>query len=102
MVPLPLHEPLFMPPTTTDLIVFPTDQRTPLDFGTDLKDIYFPKLSLGKKKPRELRWITTFLTSEPTKDTVPKCSEWEARALFYVAIDMLTHNDTIRHSGFEG
>ncbi len=43
-----------------------------------------------------------FLISDPTEDTVPKYSKWEARASLYVTIDILTHNDSIRHTRFEG
>ena len=35
-------------------------------------------------------------------DCAPKYAVWEACASFFVAINILTHNDGIRHSGFEG
>ena len=41
-------------------------------------------------------------TSEPTEETTPRYSDWEACASLYLAVDILTHHDGIRHSGFEG
>ena len=52
-------------------------------------------------RPREFMWITTYLTAEPTEETVRRYSEWEASASLYVAIDIVTHHNGIRHSGFE-
>jgi hypothetical protein len=49
-----------------------------------------------------LRQITTCLTYEPKEDSPPKYADWEACASFFVAIDILTHTDGIRHSGLEG
>jgi len=46
--------------------------------------------------------VTTGLTSGPTEDSTPKYADWEACATVFVAIDILTHIDGIRHSGFEG
>ena len=46
--------------------------------------------------------MTTCLTSEPTEDSAPKYADWWACAPLFVAIDILTHADGIRHSGFEG
>ncbi len=45
--------------------------------------------------------MTTCITSEPTEDTAPKYADSEACASLFVAIDILTHIDGIRHSGFE-
>jgi len=56
----------------------------------------------GGKKPNEFRWVTTFLTADPTEDTTPRYFDWEACASLYVAVDILTHHDGIRHSGLKG
>ena len=37
-----------------------------------------------------------------SEDTSPRYSDWEACATLYVAVDVLTHHDGIRHSGPEG
>jgi hypothetical protein len=63
-----------------------------------------PSIPPPGRRPRELRWITTYLTAEPTEDTedtVWRYSEWEASSSLYIAIEIVTHNDGIRHSGFE-
>jgi len=52
-------------------------------------------------KNRELRWVTTCLTSAPTEESAPRYADLESCVIF-VAIDILTHNDDIRHSGFKG
>ncbi len=58
---------------------------------------------VGGKKPKELRWVATCLTSDPTEDTTPKYSDWESCASLYVAVDILIHHDDgIRHLGLEG
>jgi len=36
------------------------------------------------------------------EDSAPKYADWEACVPLFVAIDILTHNDKIRHSGIEG
>ena len=46
--------------------------------------------------------MTTCLTSEPTEDSASKYANWEVCASLFVAIDILTHADGIRHFGFEG
>ena len=51
---------------------------------------------------KELRWVTTCLTSDPTEDSAPKYAVWEACASLFAVIAILTHNDGIRHFGFEG
>ena len=79
----------------------PRDQRTPGEVATYLKGRFRPKPQQGKR-PKELRWMTTCLTSEPIEDSAPKYADWEACASLFVAIDILTHADGIRHSGFEG
>ena len=50
----------------------------------------------------EVRWITTCLTDEPTEESAPKVADWEGYCTLHVAIDVLTHGNGIRHSGFEG
>ena len=79
----------------------PRDQRTPEEVATYLKGRFRPKPQHGKRA-KELRWVTTCLASEPTEDSAPKYADWEACASLFVAIDILTHVDGIRHSGFEG
>ena len=65
------------------------------------KGRFRPKPRQGKKA-KELRWLTTCLASKPTEDSAPKYADWEACASVFVAIDILTHIDGIRHSGLEG
>ena len=72
----------------------PRDQRTPEEVATYLKDRFRPKPQQGKRA-KELRWVTTCITSEPTKDSAPKYAGWEAYASLFVAIDILTHADGI-------
>jgi hypothetical protein len=66
-----------------------------------LKSRFRSSASLGKKT-KELRWVTTCLTTEPTKASAPKYADGEACASVFVAVDILTHHDGIRHSGLEG
>ena len=42
------------------------------------------------------------MTFDPAEDSASRYSDWEAGASLYVAVDILTHNDGIRHFGFEG
>jgi len=70
---LPWYEPLFLPTTSSDVIETPRERRTPGEVATHLKGRYKPSPAQGKQ-PRELRWITTYLTAEPTKETVRMCS----------------------------
>jgi hypothetical protein len=79
----------------------PRDQRTPGEVASYLKGRFFLKHQHGIKA-KELRWVTTCLTSEPTEDSAPKYADWEACASLFVAIDILTHSDGVCHSGFEG
>ena len=97
----PWQEPPFLAPSTSDVMETPRDQRTPEEVATYLKGRFRPKPQQGKRA-KELRWVTTCLTSEPTEDSAPKYADWEACASLFVAIDILTHTDNIRHSGFEG
>ena len=77
------------------------DQRTPGEVADLLIARFRPALISGKK-PKKMRWIFTCLTSQPTEETTPKYSDREACASLHVAVDILTHHDGIRHSGFEG
>jgi len=79
----------------------PRDQRTPGEVATYLKGCFRPKPHQGKTS-KELRWVTACLTSKPTEDFASKYADWEARASLFVAINILTHIDGIRHPGFEG
>ena len=97
----PWHEPPFQAPSASDAMDIPRDQRTPAEVATYLRSRFCPKPHHGKNA-KELRWVTTYLLSEPTDDTAPKYTDWAACASLFVAIDILTHNDGIRKSGFEG
>ncbi len=63
-----------------------------------------PLLSCSQrgKKQKEMRWVTTCLISDSTEATTPQYSDWEACASLYVAVDILTHHDSVRNSGLEG
>jgi hypothetical protein len=97
----PWHEPPFLAPSASDIMDTPRDQRTPGEVATYLKGRFRSRPQQGKR-PKELRWVTTCLTSEPTEDSAPKYAEWEAYASLFVAIDILTYADSIQHPGFEG
>ncbi len=97
---LPWYAPPFLPPTSSAVLEAPRERRTPGEVTTYLKGRCKLNPAQGKP-PRELKWITTHLVAKPTKETVRRYSEWEASASLYVAIDIVTHNDGIRHSGFE-
>ena len=91
------HEPSFQAPYVPETLDTPRDQRTPGEVASYLKSRFYPKPYQGRKA-RELRWVTTCLTSDPTEDSVPKYADWEACASLFVVINILTHNDDIRHS----
>ena len=57
---------------------------------------------IGGKKPKKFRWLTSWLTSDPTEDTSPRITESVASSSLFVAVDIFTHHDNIRHSGLEG
>ena len=97
----PWHEPPFHAPYASDAMDSPRNQRTPGEVVTHLKSRFCPKPHQGKKA-KKFRWVTTCLSSEPTEKSPPKYAGWEACASLFIAIDILTHNDDIRHSGFEG
>ena len=68
---LPWHEPPFLAPSETDVYMdTPRDQRTPGEVDTYVKRRYCPK-SLQGKIARELRWVTTCLSSDPTEKSTP-------------------------------
>ncbi len=90
-----------MTPTTSDGIETPRDQRTPDEIASYLKTRFRPQPQKGRG-PQEVRWITTCLTTEPTEESAPKFTDWEGSCTLHVAIDVITHGDGIRHSGFEG
>jgi hypothetical protein len=74
---------------------------TPEEVSTYLKTRYRPMQDQGKKT-KELRWVTSCRTSDPTDDSAPWYADWEACASLYVVMDILNQNDGIRRSGFEG
>ncbi len=94
-------EPSFAAPSPPPGLGTPRNQRTPGEVADLLKARLRPAPIEGNK-PKEIRWVTTCLTSDPTEETTPKYSDWEACASLYVAVDILTHHDGIRYSGFEG
>ena len=96
-----MHEPPYLAPSAPDTLVTPRDQRTPGEVATYLKGRFRPKPHQGKRA-KELRWVTTCLTSEPAENSALKYADREACASLFVAIDNFTHVDGIRHSGFEG
>jgi hypothetical protein len=98
---LPWLAPPFLPPTTSDVMETPRDQRTPQEIASYLKARFRPQPQKGKG-PTEVRWITTCLTDEPTEETAPRFADWEGSCTLQVAIDVLTHGNGVRHSGFEG
>ncbi len=98
---LPWLEPPFAAPSVPKVLGTPRDQRTTEKVADFLKSSFRPAPSAGKK-PKKIRWVTTCLTYEPTKESTHKYSYLEACASLYVAVDILTNHDGIRHSGFEG
>ena len=98
---LPWLEPLFAAPSAPSGLGTPLHHRTPGEVA-DLQKARLRPTPAGYKKPKEFRWVTTCLTSDPTEETTPKYSDWEACASLYVAVDILTHHDGIRHLGLEG
>ena len=71
------------------------------EVSTYLKNRHRPIHQRGKKH-KDLRRVTTCLTSDPTEDSALRYADWEACPSLFLAIDILTHNDGIRHFGFEG
>ncbi len=97
---LPWYEPPFLPTISSDVIESLGENKTPGEVATYPKGRYKPNTAQGRRA-RELRWITTYLTAEPMEETVRRYSKWEASASLYGAIDIVTHNNGVRHSGFE-
>ncbi len=98
---MPWLEPPFAAPLAPPGLGTPPNQRT-LGKVANLLKARFRPAPVGGKKPKEFRWVTACLTSDPTEDTTPKYSDREACASLYVAVDIVTHLDGIRNSGFEG
>jgi hypothetical protein len=82
------------------LLGTPLNRRTPREVA-DLLKARFRSAPSGGKKPKEIRWVTICLTSDPTEDTTPQYSDWDACASLYVAVDILTHHDGVRHSSLD-
>jgi hypothetical protein len=97
----PWLDPPFAAPSVSQGLGAPPQKRTACEIAELLKARFRPP-PIGGKKPRELRRVTTCLTSDPTEETSPRITDWEASASLFVAVDILTHNDGIRHSGLEG
>ena len=93
---LPWLEPPFAAPSAPPGLDTPPSQHIRGEVANLLK-ARFRTASIGSKKHKELRWVTTCLTLDPTEDTTPKYSDWEACVSLYVAVDILTHHDGIRH-----
>ena len=98
---LPWLEPPFSAPSAPPGLGTPPHQRTPGEVANLLQARFRPT-PIGGKKPKEFRWVDTCLIADPTEDTTPKYSDWEACASLYVVVDILTHHDGIRYSGLEG
>ncbi len=92
----PWHEPTYLPPTTSETLATPRDQRIPAEVSSNLKDLYRPVQYPGKKA-RVLRRVTICLISQPMEISAPGYADWEARASLFVAINILTDNVGIRH-----
>jgi len=67
-------EPPFVAPSAPPGLGTPMHQRTPRKIA-DLLKARFRPTPVGGKKPKEFRWVTTYLTSDPTDDTTPKYSD---------------------------
>jgi len=67
----PWHDPPFHAPSAPETLETPRDQRTPGEVATYLKSRFCPKPQQGRQA-KELRRVTTCLTSEPTEDSAPK------------------------------
>ena len=93
-------EPPYAAPSAPPGLGAPPQQPTALGVAELLKARFRPP-PIGGKKPKEFRWITTSLTSDPTEDISPRFTNWEASSSLFVAVDILTHHDGIRHSGLE-
>ncbi len=97
----PWLEPPYAAPSIPPVTCTSPQQRTACDVAEHLKARFRPPPAWGKK-PREFRWLTTCLTSDPTEDTSPRITDWEGSASLFVAVDILNYHDNFRHSGMEG
>ena len=91
---MPWLEPPFAAPSVPNVLDTPFDQRT----SGEVADLFKARFCLAlpaSKKLKEMRWVTTCLASEHTEKTIPRYSGWEAYAFLYVAVDILTHHDTV-------
>jgi len=91
-----------MAPTTTDVLETPRDHRTPEEVSTYLKNWYRGPCSSEAKSQGTTAGYHLLDLLYPMEDSAPRYAGWEAYGFLFVAIDILTHNDGIRHSGFEG
>jgi hypothetical protein len=66
----PWLAPPFAAPSVPPLLGTPLNRRTPCEVAYLLKARFRPAPS-GGKKPKEMRWVTTCFTSDPTEDTTP-------------------------------
>jgi hypothetical protein len=98
---LPWLEPPFLAPSSQDNLHTPRDLRTAREVADFLKTRFRPS-TYSSKNSKEMRWVIVCLTTDPSEDSAPKYADWEACASLFVAVDILTHLDGIRHSGFEG
>jgi hypothetical protein len=71
---LPWYAPPCLPPTTSDVIETPRDQRTPEEIAIYLKKRFIPYNLLGKRQP-EIRWVAICLTSEHTEESDPRYAD---------------------------
>ena len=94
----PWLEPPYAAPSAQPGLGAPPQQPTAVGIAELLKARFRPP-PIGGKKPKEFRWITSCLTSDPTEDTSPRITDWEASSSLFVAVDILSHHDNIRHSG---
>ena len=94
-------EPPFAAPSAPNVLDTPRDQRTADEVADFLKSRFRPASS-GGKKPQERTWVATCLTYESIEESTQIYPDREACASLYVAVDILTNYDGIRHSGFEG
>ncbi len=67
----PWLEPPFAARSVLSGLGAPPQQRTPGEVAELLKARFRPP-PIGGKKPKEYRWVTTCLTSDPTEDTSPR------------------------------
>ena len=69
----PWLEPPYAAPSIPPVVGTPPQQRTACEVAEHLKARFRPPPT-GGKKPKEFRWVTTCLTSDPTEGTTPRIS----------------------------